>query len=237
MALKRISAKHAAIEAITAYITEHHLKVGSPFPTEQGLCDEFKVSRVIVREALQYFKTLGIVVALPSRGATIQSLLPRTPYAGYLPFIRNHTQHIRWLGELRYIVELGMVPFAMERADPAALRDLSKIAQSMKHAADQDALFERDKQFHSRLWTLCDNELLMSLEHLIIDFFSNSLVRQRYATRPDMTGKTMCDEHMQIVNGIERKDEPALRKILYDHYKDYFSRHDTRHSQKHKEAQ
>lgn len=172
MALKRISAKHAAIEAITDYIIKHQLKVGSPFPTERELCAECKVSRVIVREALQYFKTLGIVDARPSRGATIKSLLPQAPYAGYLPFIRIHTQHIRWLGQFRYIVEAGMVPFAIERAGPAALRDLSKIARNMKRGKDPAALFELDKQFHSRLWTLCDNELLMSLEHLIIDFFT-----------------------------------------------------------------
>ena len=236
MALKRISAKNATIAAITDYIIRHQLKAGNPFPTERVLCDEFKVSRIIVREALQYFKTLGIVDSLPSRGATIKSLLPRTPYAGYLPFIRNHTKHIRWLGQLRYIVESGLVPFAMERAGPTALRDLSKIAQSMKRVTDPAVLFERDKQFHSRLWTLCDNELLMSLAHLIIDFFSHCLFLHRYASCPGMTEKTMCAEHMKIVNGIERKDEPALRKILYDHYKDYFPRHDTRHSQKHKEA-
>lgn len=63
-----------------------------------------------MREGLQYFKTLGIIGTKPKTGAYIKQLFPTDPFVGYLPFIRKNKKKIKEIGQMRMIVELGIIP-------------------------------------------------------------------------------------------------------------------------------
>ena len=57
-----------AIESIGTYIA-YNLHPGDVLPIERDLSTQLQISRNITREALQYFRTLGIIDSKPKVGA------------------------------------------------------------------------------------------------------------------------------------------------------------------------
>ncbi|GLZ12140.1 hypothetical protein Acsp04_23750 [Actinomadura sp. NBRC 104425] len=47
------------------------LKPGRPIPSEKQLCQEFEVSRVTARKAVEYLRELGLVHTVPRRGSYV----------------------------------------------------------------------------------------------------------------------------------------------------------------------
>ncbi|MBR6586706.1 MAG: FadR family transcriptional regulator, partial [Kiritimatiellae bacterium] len=106
--------------SIGAYIATLH--EGDVLPGERELAGKLQISRNITREALQHFRTLGIIASKPKIGSVVVKLLPANPYAGYMPFIAASRHSLKELLELRFILESGCCDSAViESHCPASL--------------------------------------------------------------------------------------------------------------------
>ena len=83
--IEKISTKNAVIKYIQNFIVSNNLTQGDPLPTEQFLVKDLGISRNILREAMQTFRSHGIVDSKPKTGAYIKHLIPKNPFKDFFP--------------------------------------------------------------------------------------------------------------------------------------------------------
>lgn len=206
-----------AVDALRNYILKHDLKPGDSLPTESEFAELFAVSRGIIREALQYFRTLGIIESRPRKGMTIKNFLPENPFGPYLPFCR-HDEDRAAICEMRAIIDLGIIHILIKKITPDELQQLKSIAESMG-AADFPQIRELDYKFHRKLLSIASNKFLNCLEPFMLDYFDAvNNTAEEYYQNPEKYRKDEKEKHLAIVKAIQNANEETASKLLKNHY-------------------
>jgi DNA-binding FadR family transcriptional regulator len=207
-----------AVKALQDYIIAHDLKPGDSLPTEAEFCELFGVSRGIIREALQYFRTLGIIESRPRKGIIIKKFLPEDPFGPYLPFCR-HSDDLAAISEMRVIIELGVAYLLIKNVKIEDLSELTLIAEAMGEAVDLSDICRLDLKFHSKLMAIAGNRFLNCLEPFIIDYFEAiSNPNENYYLDPPKYRKDEKEKHLAVIDALKNSDEELLRKLFKEHY-------------------
>ena len=188
------------VEAITTAIVERRLMPGTKL-TEQKIADIFKVSRTIVRQALNQLSRDHLVTLEPERGAFVA-----IPSA----------QEARQVSEVRTIIEAALV-----RRLCACITD-AQIAQLRGHLrAEREAVQRTDvsgrtrllADFHVLLARILGNEVLAQwLADLLRRSSLISLMYQSSHSAQHSQG-----EHELIVDALERRDARAAVRLMEQH--------------------
>lgn len=168
---------------------------------EQKIADIFKVSRTLVRQALNQLSRDHLVSLEPARGAFVA-----------MPSV----------DEARQVFEVrAMVEAAMTRQLVARITD-AQIAQLRTHlAAEREAIARTDvsgrtrllADFHVVLARLLGNEVLAQL---LADLLSrSSLISLMYQSAH--SAEHSQDEHVRIVDALERRDGRAAVRLMEQH--------------------
>lgn len=170
--------------------------------TERVLCDELKVSRTPLREALKTLASEGLVELLQNRGAMVK---PMT--------LADTAQTFEVLSVLEGLAG----ELACARADEAAISGLRELHERMRacyKAGDREAYFELNQTIHARLFLLSDNPVLASTH----DKLNLRLRRARYFANdsPSRWDKAM-EEHEQIIEALEARNGKRLRALMEEH--------------------
>jgi len=187
--------------AIERDIFRGHLRPGEQL-REEELAERFEASRHQVRAALARLAQIGIIVKERNRGA----------------FVRRFTaDEVRQIYEIREIVQRQA---ALRIALPAALETvqrLSTINDSYEEAvcsSDFHRIHEANDRFHTELFSLCRNELLVCL--------INNYMELTYAIRgaafadPENLDKSR-GHHRIMLRLLLGTDSWALAQICVDH--------------------
>lgn len=194
------SATQRIVDSITLAIVERRLMPGTKL-SEQKIADIFKVSRTLVRQALNQLCRDQLVVLEPARGAFVA-----TPTV----------EEARQLFEVRKILETALtralVPVITER----------QIAQLRRHLQDEaDAIQATDvsgrtrllADFHLVLAQMLGNEVLTRmLQELLV---RSSLIALMYQS--SHSAEASMAEHVAIVDAFERRDLKAAVRLTVDH--------------------
>ena len=206
-----------AVDALRNYILKHDLKPGDSLPTESEFAELFAVSRGIIREALQYFRTLGIIESRPRKGMTIKNFLPENPFGPYLPFCR-HDEDRAAICEMRAIIDLGIIHILIKKIVPEEIQQLKSVAESMG-TADFTQLRELDYKFHRKLLSIAGNKFLNCLEPFMLDYFDAvNNTAEEYYQNPEKYRKDEKEKHLAIVKAIQNANEETASKLLKSHY-------------------
>jgi len=194
------SSTQRIVDAITTAIVERRLMPGTKL-AEQKIADIFKVSRTLVRQALNQLSRDKLITLEPARGARVAE-----------PSI----EEARQVFEVRRLVEAAMV----ERA--AAELDEDDIAELRTHlAAEQAAVLRTDVTGRTRL--LADFHVVLArmlgndvLAELMADLVSRSSLISLMYQSADSAGHSF-DEHVAIVDALERRDARAAVRLMQAH--------------------
>ena len=188
------------VESITTAIVERRLMPGTKL-AEQKIADIFKVSRTLVRQALNQLSRDRLVSLEPARGAFVA--MPSVDEA-------------RQVFEVRAMVEAAMVRQLVARITDA------QIAQLRVHlSAEREAIARTDvsgrtrllADFHVVLARLLGNEVLAQL---LADLLSrSSLISLMYQSAH--SAEHSQDEHALIVDALERRDMRAAVRLMEQH--------------------
>ncbi|WP_164963180.1 GntR family transcriptional regulator [Rubrivivax sp. JA1026] len=188
------------VDTITTAIVERRLMPGTKL-AEQAVADLFGVSRTLVREALNRLSRDRLVTLEPGRGAFVA---------------RPSVDEARQVFDARRLLETGMVRELCARAEPAHVLRLRAHL-----AAEADAVRRHDvagrtrllAQFHVVLAECLGNAVLAEL---LADLLSRcSLIALMYQSA-DAAGHSQ-DEHVLIVDAIERRDADAAARLMAEH--------------------
>ena len=170
--------------------------------TERVLCEELKVSRTPLREALKTLAGEGLVELLPNRGAMV------TPMT-----LADTAQTFEVLSVLEGLAG----ELACARADDAAVSGLRELHERMRTCykiGDREGYFELNQAIHAQLFLLSGNTVLASTH----DKLNLRLRRARYFANisPARWDRAM-DEHDQMIDALEARNGKRLRVIMEEH--------------------
>lgn len=187
-------------ESITAAIVERRLMPGTRL-TEQKLADIFKVSRTIVRQALNRLSRDKLVTLAPARGARVA---------------QPSVEEARQVFEVRHMLEAGLIRRL------AAGITAQQVAQLRAHLTEERASVQRIDvpgrtrllaDFHVVLAGMLGNDTLVEL---LGDLLSRcSLIALMYQSAH--SAEHSYAEHVAIVDALERGDARAAQRLMEAH--------------------
>lgn len=167
--------------------------------TEEGLCEEFGVSRSPVREALRMLVENKLVDKTPHKGYSVKQL---------------NMEEIHELYDVRLALEL----FVIERLTEGSLpeKDWQKLYRTWQKLQKTSLinpaeLAKLDEEFHERLAGWTGNRTLLQQLRTIDERLH--FIRVTDITTPERLLNT-CNQHLRILECIQNKDTQCAREAL-----------------------
>ncbi|MGQ0604536.1 MAG: GntR family transcriptional regulator [Anaerolineales bacterium] len=167
--------------------------------TEEQLCDEFKMSRSPVREALRMLVENGLVDKVPHRGYSVK---------------QPNTEEINELYDVRLALETYIVERVTEKGMPHSVweplrQTWDAMLQHLPHIDEN--VSREDERFHETLARATDNKTLLDLLHSLNE-------RLSFARMTDITTverlRITCQQHLQILDSIAARDVAGARDAM-----------------------
>ena len=188
------------VESITTAIVERRLMPGTKL-AEQPIADIFKVSRTVVRQALNQLSRDRLVTLEPARGAFVAQ-----------PSVEEAHQ----VFEVRKMLESAMVRRLAASITPAQVAELRAHCRAEREAVARTDVPGRTRllaDFHVVLARLLGNEVLAEL---LSDLLSrSSLISLMYQS--SHSAEHSQAEHVDIVDALARGDARAAVRLLEAH--------------------
>jgi GntR family transcriptional regulator, transcriptional repressor for pyruvate dehydrogenase complex len=205
------------VDQIKALIRDGRLQPGDRLPSERELCQRFGVSRVTVREALRVLEATGLLTIRVGAhgGAFLTSPTTERLSEGLADLISVSTLTAANVTEARIIVELGILPLAVERAtddDIAALFAMVDEAERALEAGAYDV--EMSAAFHIRVAQCTHNP---AIAMLVQSFHGPLLMSLAEAHQSAPMSSRGIDEHRKLSQAIKHRDLAAAREIATTH--------------------
>ena len=182
--------------------------IGASLPPEATLCEEFGISRTVVREAVKSLVAKGLLITGPKLGTRV---LPEEHWNWFDPDVVAWKSHLgltreflRDLQELRRIVEPAGVRLAAERASAADIAEVETAYAGMKLAIEQGGDYvSSDLRFHQGLLRACHNRMVVQMSKAL-----GALLRTSFeisTTRPDGPASSL-PLHRAVLDAVIARD-------------------------------
>ncbi len=165
------------VSEIATIILSGEKKPGDLLAKEYQLCQDFDVSRTVIRDALRVLASKGLIVARPRRGTMVREI----EHWNYLDpemilwaqALGNRTGFTSVLLEARHTIEPQVAALAAINARPGDIRKLeaaySVMCEATKDNLNDVAKFnEGDKAFHLAILDATHNIILKQFGTLIV---------------------------------------------------------------------
>jgi GntR family transcriptional repressor for pyruvate dehydrogenase complex len=210
-------ASQVIVDQIKVLIRAGKLQPGDRLPSERELCQRFNVSRVTVREALRVLETNGLLtIRVGSHGgAFLTSPTAERLGVGLADLISLAPVTAHNVTEARFIVELGTLPLAVERAaeeDIAALFAMVEEAEEAVKAGQYNV--ELSAAFHTRIAQCTHNPAI----EMLMQSFNGPMrmsLEESHISAP--MGQQGVAEHRRLAEAIEARDLEAARTVMTEH--------------------
>ena len=187
-------------DAITTAIVERRLMPGTKL-AEQQVADLFKVSRTLVRQALNQLSRDRLITLEPARGAHVA---------------RPSVEEARQVFEVRRMIEAQMARELCSSITDAQLLQLRQHLSRQAAAVARVDVAGRTRllaDFHVELARLLGNEVLAQL---LADLLARcALIDLMYQSAHSAAHSAA--EHVAIVDAIEKRDARAAARLMENH--------------------
>lgn len=208
-------------QQILDYVSKDGYKSNSVLPKEDEFASIFRVSRVVVREALSRLRALGFLETKKKKGTVLISPQP----FGILEIIINSggldENSIRDLYELRLMLEVGLADFVFERKDEQGISRLLNLIEEEELCEDHKRLVEIDVEFHAILYQMANSRSLSNFQSLIGKIFT-----LYPGTRSENWRQQEIISHRSLYHILEKGTPDAFRSAMRLHLTYQFENRD-----------
>lgn len=214
---------------LTQEITQKRLLPGAKLPSEKQLCEQFSVSRSVVREAVSQLKSEGLVSSQQGRGVFVNERGSRQTFRLQTTAL-DDTESIAQVIELMVTIEAGAARYAALRHTPEDLKRIKRALIGMEYAIANDRLGdEEDFAFHQSIVDATHNPHFITLNEYL-EQHVRRLIRQarsNTATYHQNLVEFVQQEHLAIVRAIEARDPVAAALAAETHLRNAAKRLNT----------
>lgn len=201
----RFNLREQIVQEIGRQIVQGRLRPGDTLPQEYLLCQQYQVSRTVIREALKGLSTRGLVKARPRTGTQVCArkdwqMLDPDVLIWYFEG-KPQGEFLRHLTEIRAMIEPAAAELAAQRATPEEIARIEKCFQRLeKSIAIPGQWIEADIEFHVSILNACHNILLQSL----VNTLRKTLLKSKALSVPQPAQIAGQDLTSGIELGIDR---------------------------------
>lgn len=183
----------------------------------EDLCEQFRTSRTVVREALRVLEAKGMVRPRPKTGTRVLPVeswnLLDQDVIGWRVQGPAKTDQLRDLTELRLAVEVIAARRCADQATHDQLVRLRLACDDMAAAAasgDLSAFTAADIRFHTTILEASGNAMF---SHFAAPFAAFLHAREDLHTLPEQVNESVIEDHRQVLRAIEKHDGPAAEAL------------------------
>ncbi|MDR3242560.1 MAG: GntR family transcriptional regulator [Clostridiales Family XIII bacterium] len=195
-------------------ILKEDLKRGEKL-TEQRICDEYRVSRTPVREALKQLETEGLIEVIPNRGAHV---------------VGFSKQDMEDLFVLRKLYELQAVRWAVARITKEEMEKLEETFDFMEFYTrknDRKKMRDINNRFHQIIYGASRNR---TLQQALSSYQAYMKYSSQNAPYEEEHLQTVFDEHKKIYEAFLADDAGAGAEAMGRHIDNSFRRASAEHA-------
>jgi GntR family transcriptional regulator, transcriptional repressor for pyruvate dehydrogenase complex len=177
------------------------LRPGERLPPERELVGRLRVSRTVVREALNLLEARGLISIEHGRGAVVSGGSTHAVRDTLGLLLRVRPKALWELLEIREILEVEIAGLAAERAEEDDVREMRGQLDRMATLIDaSEGYVDADVEFHALLARSTRNGVLLTMLDPVVELLRAS--RQVSASRPGSARRALR-EHEEILRCVE----------------------------------
>ncbi len=200
--MKKLTLKQIAYNSIKDKILKCEYMPNS-FLNEDLLCEEFKVSRTPIRDALSRLEQENLITILPKKGFLVAPL---------------SIGEINLVFETRKILELYAIKKHGDSLNSNVIDTLYDNVRQAKECVENNnlvKLFELDDEFHKILLSQCKNHYLNDTYDKVHN--QNCRLRVLSGLYDDKRIYSTVDEHIEVLNFLTKGDISSAEKSMLKH--------------------
>lgn len=202
------------VHALLEQIQQGVVRPGTKLPAESALCEQYGVSRTVVREAITQLQAAGIVRTHQGKGSFV--LAPPDGREFHVDGAAGGLAGALALLEFRTAVEVEAAALAARRHDDAALTAIATALEQLEAGSDNPgAMVDADFAFHLAVAWATGNahfpELLTSLGRGML-----AIPRDRLAATPEHLAVVLA-EHRRVHEAIAARDPLSASAAMRVH--------------------
>jgi GntR family transcriptional repressor for pyruvate dehydrogenase complex len=220
--IRKVSIAEEIAKQIMDLISSGTLRPGQRLPAERELCEHFGASRPSLREALRGLAIVGVLDARVGDGTSVA--LNGGVFMRKVMELRMITEKhdIDNLLDVRLALEVMSAARAARNANEENLNELRELIAKMKACGTNETQFARlDAEFHVVIAKASGNTMILDLVSMIRSQLIRALTN---ALRSPNAIWHSNEEHITLLNAIERHDPDASRAAMLAHLEG-FQRH------------
>jgi GntR family transcriptional regulator, transcriptional repressor for pyruvate dehydrogenase complex len=205
-------------DAIVDAIQSKKIPPGAKLPSEHELCQQFGVSRTVVREALRALNSRGLIAIMKGKGIFCREFSGTDAAAPLQFYLRMNfrREYVLDIVHARQILEPAIVELTARNRTMKDLEQMSADIDLLKTCkADFAELSRVDTQFHIDIAKSSGNSLMPLLIepiHRLIPEIKSSV----YATVKEARESAVL-WHQKILDGIVSGNARAAREAMVQH--------------------
>ncbi|MDC4306464.1 FadR family transcriptional regulator [Acinetobacter baumannii] len=205
--------QHALIvQQLGLKIVSGEISENEKLPSEVDLCEEYKVSRPVFREAIRVLNAKGLTYSRPKVGTVVR---PKEEWHLLDPdvlfwLIQTTPEHefFKTLSTVRRVLEPELAYIAASTANEEDIERIKQAYEGMEKATTVEEFIEPDIQFHLAIAKATHNDLLAYMSKMLVLPLQQSI--QVTSLRPNLQGHSL-PRHKAILTAIENKDPLSAR--------------------------
>jgi len=229
---RRGNLAQAVVQQLLARVEAGKYAPGQRLPSQEELCQEFEVSRTVVREAVASLRQSGHLRVRQGAGVFVAEALPAALDFGV--FAARDVNTALQVLELRIGVEVEQVGLAAERRSPQTLAGIIAAFDQFNQldGSDPEALAQADYDFHLAIALATNNpQFVQFAQALGRDIFLDLKLKHANASQHVQQGAqqqrvdSVGGEHAAILSAISIGDAQAARRAMRAHLKEGLDRY------------
>lgn len=211
----RTAARQEAARQIREMILAGALHPGQALPSERELVAQLRVSRSVLREAIQTLVALNLLVTRQGAGTYVTSLDPALLMQPLHFAIQLNKSTLSSLFEARAVIESAAAGLAATRITDDQLSRLAEVTAGASAVVDDpEAFLLADYQIHDAVTAAAANPLL---SHMCTAIATLSLDSRRLTAQSRSTRLLAREDHTRIVAALRSRDSAASRNAMASH--------------------
>jgi GntR family transcriptional regulator, transcriptional repressor for pyruvate dehydrogenase complex len=209
------SLSEAVADALTETILTTPLHAGDPLPSERQLCEQFGVSRPVVREAVRSLASKGLIVVRVGRGLEVGKVASGLVAESMTLYLRG-SESVGYdrVSEVRSALEIEIAGVAASRATPAQIAEIRAIAAVLGNTRHAEQAAHADVEFHRAIAAATGNELFL----VMLDSIGETLLDvRRKGFRTDEAIRYAAGAHDEILERVSAGDVRGSRRAMRRH--------------------
>jgi GntR family transcriptional regulator, hexuronate regulon transcriptional repressor len=191
--------------------------IGSKLPSERLICEELKVSRSVVREAIIMLEVEGFVETRKGSGIHVIGNISQkniSDMSSGLNFVNSGPFELL---QARQLIESNIAEFAATQITKKDIVDLLEI----QHNAQKEDYYQDsnwDLKFHTQIAMITRNNALVTIvQEMWRQRTLNPLWKKLNEHIPEHEINNWLDEHNKILEALINRDPKAAKLAMWQH--------------------